>query len=141
MFYKNILIPTDGTIISEGVIEFICSINCVIDARINVVYVIEVPRNLPLHTIMPEKVNYAKSALIRAIEIAEKYNVEINTLTIYSRTVEDSIIITCEDLKCDVIAIAQDNQKLRIFANKASSIYQRAKCSVWLFNNKSQIQK
>lgn len=135
--YKNILIPTDGKRTSEDVIEFICSIQKVINAVINVVYVIEVPRNLPLGAEMPDKVEGARLAINRAKDIAAKYGVNINTSVIYARTMEDSIIATAQELKCDVIAIAQDNQKLRIFSNAASNIYQRAKCSVWLFNNKT----
>ncbi|MCX7922411.1 MAG: universal stress protein [Clostridia bacterium] len=136
MQYKNILIPTDGTRTSEDIIDFICSIQKTIEAEVHVIYVIEVPRNLPLGTIIPEKAEMAKNAINRALEIAERYDVRINTSTIYSRTSEDSIISTAQELKCDVIAIAQDNQKLRIFSNTASNIYQRAKCNVWLFNNK-----
>ena len=138
MAYKSILIPTDGTRISEDIIEFICSIQQVMNAAINVVYVIEVPRNLPLGEPMPEKVELAQQAINRVRDIAGKYDAQLNTSIIYARTTEDSIISTAQEFKCDVIAIAQDNQKLRIFSNIASNIYQRAKCSVWLFNNKLQ---
>jgi len=134
---RNILIPTDGKQISESVINFICSVQKIIGSDINVIYVVEVPRNLPLNAPMPDKVQAAKAAIDRAREIAENHGASINTSIIYARTAEDSIISTAEELKCDVIAIAQDNQKLRIFANAAANIYQRAKCSVWLFNNKS----
>lgn len=135
--YKNILIPSDGSKTSENVIEFICSIQKVVNANINIVYVIEVPRNLPLGTILPEKAEAAKSAIENALAIAKKYDVTINSSIIYARTIEDTIITTSEDLQCDVIAIAQDNKKLRIFSNTTSNIYQKSKCSVWLFNNKS----
>lgn len=138
---SNILIPTDGKQTSEDIIEFICSIQKVVECKINVVYVIEVPRSLPLEIKQPEKSEMASDILEKASKIAEKYSVEIFTSVIYSRTIEDSIITTAQDLKCDVIAISQDNQKLRIFSNMASNIYQRAKCSVWLFNNKTQTLK
>lgn len=137
MLYKNILIPTDGTSTSESVIDFICKIHSAIDVEIHVVYVIEVPRNLPLATMIPEKAEFARAAIKAAEDIAERYEARMNTSIIYARTIEDSIINTAVDLKCDVIAIAQDNKKLRIFSNTASNIYQRAKCSVWLFNNKA----
>lgn len=136
MPYKNILIPTDGTNISENIIEFICSIQNVMHAVIHVVYVVEVPRNLPLSAQIPEKAVQARDAINRVKLLARKYETDINTSIIYARTLDDSIISTAEELKCDVIAIAQDNQKLRFFSNTASNIYQRAKCSVWLFNNK-----
>ncbi|MCX7710943.1 MAG: universal stress protein [Clostridia bacterium] len=137
MAYRNILIPTDGTQTSENIIEFICSIQKVMKAQINVVYVVEVPRNLPLGIPIPEKADLAREAVERVKAIAEKHDVQVNTSIIYARTMDDSIMSTAEELKCDVIAIAQDNQKLRFFSNNASNIYQRAKCSVWLFNNKS----
>lgn len=136
MAYKSILIPTDGTQTSENIIEFICSVQKVMNASINVVYVIEVPRNLPLGKPMPEKVELAQQAISRVRDLAGKYDAQLNTSIIYARTTEDSIISTAQELKCDVIAIAQDNHKLRIFSNIASNIYQRAKCNVWLFNNK-----
>jgi nucleotide-binding universal stress UspA family protein len=135
--YKNILIPSEGSKTSENVIEFICSIQKVVNAIINIVYVVEVPRNLPLGSLMPEKTEAAKLAISTAENIAKKYDVHINTSIIYARTIEDTIITTAEDLKCDVIAIAQENQKLRIFSNTTSNIYQKAKCSVLLFNDKS----
>jgi nucleotide-binding universal stress UspA family protein len=139
--YNNVLIPTDGKKSSEHVIEFICAAQNIINAKINVVYVIEVPRNMPLHAEIHEKVNLANIALNNAKKIAERYNANINTSTIYARTIADSVLSTAENLKCDLIALAQDSKKLRIFANKASSIYQRSKCSVWLFNNKPQNRK
>jgi nucleotide-binding universal stress UspA family protein len=135
--YKNILIPFEGSKTSENVIEFICSIQKVVNAIINIVYVVEVPRNLPLGSLMPEKTEAAKLAINAAENIAKKYDVHINTSIIYARTIEDTIITTAEDLRCDVIAIAQENQKLRIFSNTTSNIYQKAKCSVLLFNDKS----
>ncbi len=137
MSYDRILIPTDGSKTSEHIIEFICSIQKAIHAEINVVYVVEVPRNLPLSAPMPDITRLARTALDRSMDIAEKYGARINSSIIYSRTIEDSIITTAEQLQCDVIAIGQDNQKLRIFSNTASNIYQRAKCNVWLFNNKT----
>ncbi len=137
MVCTSILIPTDGKNASEEIIDFICSIQKTIGAVINVVYVIEVPRNLPLHAEIPEKVVAANECIDRAVKIGEKHNVELNTSVIYARTAEDSIIATAVEMKCDVIAISQDNHKLRIFANAATNIYHRAKCSVWLFNNKT----
>jgi nucleotide-binding universal stress UspA family protein len=136
MVYKNILIPTDGMKAGEDVIEFICFIQKVIQAVIHVIYVLEVPRNLPLDAEQPEKLVIAKAAIDKAIKIAGKYQVVLNTSIVYARSTEEAIISTAADLKCDVIAIAQDNHKLGIFANTAATIYQKAKCNIWLFNNK-----
>jgi nucleotide-binding universal stress UspA family protein len=136
MVYKNILIPTDGTKANEDVIEFICSIQKVIQAAIHVIFVVEVPRNLPLDAELPDKVATAKAVIDKTVMIAKKYEVELNASTVYARSAEEAVISTASDLKCDVIAIAQDNHKLSIFANTAATIYQKAKCNIWLFNNK-----
>lgn len=136
MVYKNILIPTDGTKANEDVIEFICSIQKVTRAVIHAVFVLEVPRNLPLEAELPDKLAVAKAAIDKAVNIAKGYGVEINTSIVYARSAEEAVISTAADLKCDVIAIAQDNHKLGIFANSAATIYQKAKCNIWLFNNK-----
>lgn len=136
MKYKRILIPTDGSASSQEVIELVCSMQIILNTDIHVIYIVEIPRNLPLGTIIPDKVESAKAALSHAQEIAEKTGAKITTSTIYARTSEDTILSTSEDLKCDVIAIAQDNQRLRIFSNMTMNINQRAKCNVWVFNNK-----
>ena len=136
MNYKSILIPTDGSAASEQVIELVCSMQKALDTSIHVIYIMEIPRNLPLGTILPEKAEAARIALSNAQSIADRYGIQLNTSTIYARTSEDTIISTCEELRCDVIAIAQDNQKARIFSNMALNINQRAKCNVWIFNNK-----
>ncbi len=136
MIYKNILIPTDGSKAYEGIIEFICSIHKVIQSAIYVIYILEVPRNLSLNADLPDKSALAKAALEKAVKIAEKYSVTLETSVVYARSAEDAIITTADDLKCDVIAIMQDNHRLGIFGDSAASIYQKAKCNVWLFNNK-----
>lgn len=136
MKFKNILIPTDGSKSSEQVIELICSMHGILNANITIIFIVEIPRNLPLGAIIPEKVEAAREALKNSHAIAERLGVPITTSTIYARTSEDTILSTSEELKCDVIAIAQDNQKLRIFSNLALNINQRAKCNVWVFNNK-----
>ena len=137
MLYKSILIPTDGDVWSNNTIDFICSIQNTVNAKIYVVSVVVIPRSLPLDANIPELIEPAKNAIKQAEEIAAKYNIEIDTSIIYSRVVEESILHTAEDFECDVIAIAHNNQKLRLFSNVSSNIYQRAKCNVWLFNNKT----
>lgn len=136
MIYKNILIPTNGGKAYEDIIEFICSIQPVIQAEIHVTYMLEVPRNLPLDADLPDKSNLARAALDQAVKIGRKYQVSLNTSVVFTRSAEDAVISTAEDLKCDVIVIVQDNHKLGIFGDAAAAIYQKAKCNVWLFNNK-----
>jgi nucleotide-binding universal stress UspA family protein len=136
VIYKNILIPTDGSKAYEDTLEFICSIHSIIQAEIHVAYMLEVPRNLPLNADLPDKSSLARAVLDKAVKIGEKYRVTLNTSVVYARSAEEAVISTAEDLKCDVIVIVQDNHKLGIFGDTTATIYQKAKCNVWLFNNK-----
>lgn len=136
MKYRNILIPGDGSKSSEEIVRFICSIQTIIEAQVTVIFVIEVPRNLPLDAPLPDKTAQAATVLQQAAAIAADYRAHINTSIIHARSADEAIIATAEDLQCDVIALSQDDHRLSIFANKATTIYQKAKCSVWLFNNK-----
>lgn len=132
--YKKILVPVDGTAASEEVIRFVCSLQQLMQAEIHIVFVAEVPRSLPLNECPPDKLNEARNAIKSSEGIASDYSAIVQTRIIYARTTEDSILITAQELGCDMIAIAQNNQKSRFFANTALNIYQRAKCSVWLVN-------
>ncbi len=137
MKYQNILIPLDEKPATMEIVEFVCSIQAVIQAEIHVAYFLEVPRNLPLNVEMPEKVAKAKAILARAEAFAVKYQTNIITSVVYARTTEDTIVATAADLKCDLIALAHDVQRVRFFANNAVvNVLQRAKCNVWVFHQK-----
>jgi nucleotide-binding universal stress UspA family protein len=133
---KKILIPSDGTQRTEKVIDFICSIGNILTLNIVVVYIVEVPRDLPLHNSMPEQDAMAASAMSRAEEIALKYKVPIHTTKIFARNTDDCIVATAQEMKCDIVALAHENPKYKFIASPSMNIYQRAKCNVWLFNNK-----
>lgn len=135
MNYSNILIPTDGSDFCHEIIDFFCKINPITKATIHVVYVIEVPRSLPLGTKIPEKDTIAQQALDKAKEIADCYKTEISPMLIYARTIEDSILSTSEDLRCDLIAIASGVQKFRFLSNYAMNVFQRTKSNVMLIKN------
>ncbi|MCL6588876.1 MAG: universal stress protein [Firmicutes bacterium] len=136
MIYKNILIPTDGSKAYEDIVEFICSIYPVIQAQIHVAYMLEVPRNLPLDADLPDKSSFARAVLDKAVKTGEKYQAPVSTSVVFTRSAEDAVISTAGELKCDLIVIVQDNHKLGFFGDAAAAIYQKAKCNVWLFNNK-----
>jgi nucleotide-binding universal stress UspA family protein len=134
MIYRNVLIPIDGSKSSDELVTFICSLQKQIPGEIHIVYVIEVPRSLPLNECPPDKLELARRSLRKSELIAVKTEAVISTQIIFARTAEDSIIKTAEDMNCDMIAITQSNSKASLFSNTSMSIYKRAKCSVCLVN-------
>jgi nucleotide-binding universal stress UspA family protein len=132
--YKKILVPAEGTAGSDEFIRFVCSLQKLENAEIHIVYVVEVPRSLPLSECPSEKLDEAHQIIKNVENIALECGAKIQTQIIYARTTEDSILATAEQLRCDVIAISQNNPKMKLFTNVPLNIYQRAKCSVWLIN-------
>ncbi len=136
MLFKNILVLADGTVASEKVVRFICSNQRSEPIEIHVVHVVEVPRSMPMDQCPPNLMAFAKETIEKVQAIAAECDATIMTRIIYARTLEDAVLTTAADLDCDLIAVAQNNQKLRLIANVAQNIYQRAKCSVCLMNVK-----
>ena len=133
---KTILIPSDGTQRTEQIIDFICSIGNMLSLKIIVAYVIEVPRDMPLHSSIPGSDIKANDAIKHALSIAFRHDIRIETTKIFARNADDCIISTAQEMKCDIIALAHESAKYKFVTSPSMNIYQRAKCDVWLFNNK-----
>jgi APA family basic amino acid/polyamine antiporter len=101
--FRNILVPVFGTKLDDDIVatagrlaaaEQEESSDDEFDARLDVVYVIEVPLTLPLDAALPkEREDEAQRALQRAREVGEEYeDVEVTTAVIRARKVGAGIL-------------------------------------------------
>ncbi|HSS31652.1 MAG TPA: amino acid permease [Solirubrobacterales bacterium] len=101
--FRNILVPIFGTKLDDDIVatagrlaaaEAEESRDSDFDARLDVVYVIEVPLSLPLDAELPkEREEEARRALERAREVGEEYeDVEVSTEVIRARKVGAGIL-------------------------------------------------
>ena len=136
MHNKKILIPSDGNPKTEDIITLICALGKTFSFKIVFLYIVIVPRDLQLHSRVAEYEELAEKTLEKALKIAKSHGVEIETEKVYARNLEDSILSSALELKCDVIALAHEDAKYKFIPSPSANIYQRAKCDVWIFNNK-----
>jgi len=76
-------------------------------ARIDAIYVIEVPMSLPLDAQVPEeKLAHAESALRRAKQVGEEYEgVQVETEVVRARTTGSAIVESARDRKVEAIVM------------------------------------
>ena len=102
---KRILVPTIGMPYSERGIELACRLGEEQRAEIILIYVVEVPRTLPLNAPLPADEIRAKEALDRGREIVELR--ELNAITRMERAREawEGIIRSAKDYEVDLIVM------------------------------------
>jgi APA family basic amino acid/polyamine antiporter len=114
--FRNILVPVFGTKLDDDIVatagrlaaaEQEESGNGEADARLDVVYVIEVPLTLPLDAQLPqEREDEAQRALQRAREVGEEYeDVEVSTDVIRARKVGAGILEAARRSGAEAIVI------------------------------------
>lgn len=123
--FRNILVPIFGTKLDDDIVatagrlaaaEAEESGDSDFDARLDVVYVIEVPLSLPLDAQLPkEREEEARRALERAREVGEEYeDVEVTTEVIRARKVGAGILEAARRSGAEAIVVgAEPPTKIR----------------------------
>lgn len=123
--FRNILVPIFGTKLDDDIVatagrlaaaEAQESSDSDFDARLDVIYVIEVPLTLPLDAQLPkEREEEARRALERAREVGEEYeDVEVTTEVIRARKVGAGILETARRSGAEAIVVgAEPPTKIR----------------------------
>ena len=102
---KRILVPALEMPYSERAVELACRLGGEQKAELILVYVIEVPRTLPLDASLPEADMQAKEALKEAEEIAVRHGFKPELRIGRAREAGDKIIRVAKDLDVDVIVM------------------------------------
>jgi basic amino acid/polyamine antiporter, APA family len=111
--YADILVPVFGTKLDDDIVGTAGRLADAADRpgeeqpRLELVYVIEVPKKLPLDAIpSDEEVDRANTALERASQVADEYEtVEVGLSVIRARGVGSGIVQAARDLGVDVIVM------------------------------------
>lgn len=102
--------------------------------KIYALYVMEMPRSLPLDANIPEETEIAEEILALAEKIAEEeYGLEINTDILQARAAGPAILEEAEEIKADIILIGATSKtslEEKFFGSTADYILKRANCKV-----------
>jgi APA family basic amino acid/polyamine antiporter len=101
--YERILVPVLGTRLSDEMMVLGCQLAADKGAVIDVVYVVEVPMNLPLDAPMPTERQRGKRVLDAALLVAQEFGVEAWPHLVLSRHRGRAIVDTATEWNCDVV--------------------------------------
>ncbi len=101
--YERILVPVDGTRLSDEMMVLGCQLAADKGAIIDIVYAVEVPMNLPLDAPMPRERRRGGHVLDAALAVAQEFGVEAWPHLVLSRNPGRAIVDTAREWSCDVI--------------------------------------
>ena len=101
--YERILVPVDGTRLSDEMMVLGCQLAADKSAVIDIVYAVEVPMNLPLNAPMPRERRRGRYVLDAALAVAQEFGVEAWPHLVLSRHSGRAIVDTAREWDCDVV--------------------------------------
>ncbi len=101
--YERILVPVDGTRLTDEMVVLGCQLAADKGATLDAVYVVEIPMNLPLDATMPEERERGRRVLDAALAVAQEFGVEAWPHLVASRTVGRAVVQTAEEWNADVV--------------------------------------
>lgn len=102
---KRILVPTVGAPYAEHAVELACRLGQEQKAEIALIYVLEVPRTLPLSTPLPQIEAMAQEALKRGQEIVALHGLVSDARIERAREAGERILHVAQDLDADLIVL------------------------------------
>jgi len=130
---RVILVPTTGSAYSQRGVELACRLAQEQQAAILLVYVIEVPRTLPLEAPLAAAEREAGEALQTGEAVVQLHNLPARTIIQRARTAGDGIIAAAQDHRADLIVTglsARGERGHLGWGRTADTLLRRAPCEV-----------
>jgi nucleotide-binding universal stress UspA family protein len=129
---RLLLVPTTGTAYAERGVELACRLAKEQAGEILLVYVIEVPRTLPLKALMPQPERKAEEVLHRAKEIVALHHLPARTLIFRGRDSGNAIVAAAKEHRADliVLGIGPHRHVGALWGRTLETLLHRAPCEV-----------
>ncbi|MBI3989918.1 MAG: universal stress protein [candidate division NC10 bacterium] len=130
---KLILVPTVGAPYAEHAVELACRLGQEQKAEIALIYVVEVPRTLPLSTPLPQIEAMAQDALARGQAIVALHGLPSAARIERAREAGERILHVAQDLDADVIVLGirpSDGGAQDLLGWTTNFLLRRAPCEV-----------
>ena len=119
---QRILVPVKGDAIDDEAVELACTLAAGGERRsktrttIEIIYVIEVPRALPLDADLPDEVLHGEAALTHAETLARSPEIVLETELLQARSIGAAIVDEAVQRRADMIVMgAQYRRRLGEF--------------------------
>ena len=133
--YDRVLVPVQGTRLTDEMMVLACQLAAEKDAVIDVLYVLEVPMNLPLDASLPDGRARGRHVLDTAIAVAREFGVEAWPHLVSARSPGRAITDTAQEWGSDVIimgAVRTQRADGRLVGDTVAHVMRRARAEVLL---------
>lgn len=136
MKISKILVPVSNPNFLEEMIRVACNLSQFLTSKIYVLYVVEIPRSLPLDAQIPQDIVKAEEILKKAEDISSNdYGIEIETDILQARSAGVAILEEIEEKSIDLVLLESNIKKTigeRFFGSTVDYVLRKAPCKVWL---------
>jgi APA family basic amino acid/polyamine antiporter len=133
--YDRVLVPVQGTRLTDEMVVLACQLAAEKDAVIDVLYVLEVPMNLPLDASLPDGRARGKHVLDTAIAVAREFGVEAWPHLVSARSPGRAIVDTAQEWGSDVIimgTVRRHHADGRLVGDTVAHVMRKARAEVLL---------
>jgi nucleotide-binding universal stress UspA family protein len=133
--FARILVPVQGDVVSDRLVALASQMARYRHADMDVIYVIEVPLQLPITAELGDQERQAQDAFARAARIADKYDVKIQPHVERARQAGPAIVRYAQQSNADLLLmgdIPRSNRRGTRFARTVEYVFENAPCEVIL---------
>ena len=134
---KSYLVAVDGTDASYNALAVACDLARRTKARVSVLYVIEVPRSLPLDADLQKELDHGESILSQAERVAREHDIGVRGTLLQAREAGHALVEESAAIGADAIVLGLDYDYHKPFGRfeigaLSEYVLQNAPCEVWL---------
>lgn len=131
--FQRIVVPIQGDVFSGRLVALASQMAKFRGARLDVIYVAEVPLQFPIDAVSEEQQRQAEEAFLRAEKIAGQYDVRINKHLHRARQAGPTIVQYVRDTKADLLLMGdapKENRRGTRYARSVEYVFENAPCEV-----------
>lgn len=131
--FARIVVPVQGDFLSDRLVALASQMAKFRGARMDVLYVVEVPLQFPIDAVTEEQQHNADEAFTKAQKIAARYDVKINRRLQRARQAGPSIVKYAQDNAADLVLIGdvpKQNRRGTRYARSVEYVFENAPCEV-----------
>lgn len=131
--FARIVVPVQGDFLSDRLVALASQMAKFRGARMDVLYVIEVPLQFPIDAVSEKQQEEAEAAFLKAAKIAQRYDVKINKRLQRARQAGPSIVQYVRDTGADLLLmgdVPKQNHRGTRYARSVEYVFENAPCEV-----------
>ena len=134
----DIAVIVEGNKLDNELVRLACLMAKKAKRKVHLVYIIEVPRTLPLKAVLTKESEHADKLLTKALNIAEESGCEVVTEVVQARDAGTAIVDEAKDHDCALImlGLVRDAHKAHNDLGKTIPyVLTNAPCRVWVIQD------